>query len=366
MDESKLAQRATSNISESEKVIRTLYQITSNHSRGFPYQVQQLLQLGCDRFDLEIGILSRCSQNSYQVKHCLCPRDIPITQGQEFEIDKTYCEVTLKARQPVWFEHVGESELKSHPAYQGLGLESYIGIPVILENNTYGTLNFSSPVPRQRKFSPTDIDALKLMASWLSSELERQQREIKLRVANEELRRANLKLKEQSTTDELTQVGNRRLLNQKLDTYMLLAQRGMRPLSAVIIDLDDFKKLNDTYGHPSGDEALITLAYNLVQTARRGDLIARYGGEEFVVILPDTDEQGAMRSAERYRLSIEQTDSLVCPVTASLGIATYRPQEGDLDPQYASDRLLCEADEALYHSKHTGKNRCSHYHKIGT
>ena len=158
-------------ITTSETLVRQLYEITAHHDTGFPDKVRQLLAIGCDRLGLDIGILSNIVGNRYRVVHQVSPPSVPLEDGAEFDLPITYCSITLAADKPVGFEHVSRSEIYNHPAYDSFALESYIGIPVKVANQTYGTLNFSSPYPRKRKFSDVDIDALKLMAVWIEGEL---------------------------------------------------------------------------------------------------------------------------------------------------------------------------------------------------
>ncbi|MCW8883900.1 MAG: diguanylate cyclase [Motiliproteus sp.] len=172
----------------SEQVIRTLYQITADYQQGFDQQVKQLLQLGCERFDLEIGILSRITINDYIVEHCICPDGMELEAKTRFKLKDNYCTLTLAEGGPLGYEHVGKSEISVHPAYREFALESYIGIPIYVEQKIYGTLNFSSPYPRSRKFQETDIEALQLMGVWIGAELSRRQREKELWLAEERFR----------------------------------------------------------------------------------------------------------------------------------------------------------------------------------
>ncbi|HYN02579.1 MAG TPA: GGDEF domain-containing protein, partial [Vicinamibacteria bacterium] len=126
-------------------------------------------------------------------------------------------------------------------------------------------------------------------------------------------------------------------------------------LSLILLDLDHFKKLNDTYGHPAGDEALRATARVLTQHLRKGDQAARYGGEEFVVILPGSDEERSMGAAERLRSALQKHrfvfEGARIPLTASFGVAIW-PGDGK-EPE----ALLSSSDRALYAAKQTGRNR---------
>lgn len=157
--------------------------------------------------------------------------------------------------------------------------------------------------------------------------------------------------------DGLTNLLNRRAFDESLERAVAQANRAGQPLSLLMIDLDHFKQLNDTYGHTVGDIALQAAAAEISLQVRGGDLAARYGGEEFAVVLPDTDGAAAFRMAERVRKALAdrviKVGEQVIQVTASCGVS-------GTDLGYATpDRLLHSADEALYASKETGRNRTS-------
>jgi diguanylate cyclase (GGDEF)-like protein len=159
-------------------------------------------------------------------------------------------------------------------------------------------------------------------------------------------------MQEQALTDGLTGCFNRRSFEMQLERDLHLATRMRQPLSLIMLDVDKFKQVNDTYGHDAGDLALRTLAEGLREELRGVDTAARYGGEEFAVILPQADLDGAMIVAERLRNRIEQTEMPgIGHVTASFGVATF--------PFHAScrDSLVTTADRALYQAKNTGRNR---------
>jgi len=165
---------------------------------------------------------------------------------------------------------------------------------------------------------------------------------------------ANSWLLEQITllaaTDMLTGVANRRTLEENLDRMFAQASRAAQPISVVMVDIDHFKHINDTFGHQVGDQTLQRVARALQQGCRSSDLVARYGGEEFVVVLPDTDLAGAATAAENLRRRIFGLDAEP-RVTVSLGVATF-PLHGG-----SPDHILSAADAALYQSKSAGRNR---------
>jgi diguanylate cyclase len=177
-----------------------------------------------------------------------------------------------------------------------------------------------------------------------------------LRVA---LEAANQRLRRLVSVDALTGIANRRHFDRALDRELRRARRESIPLSLIFLDLDEFKRFNDTYGHARGDEVLRLVAHTLDETFRRGgDLVARYGGEEFAVVLPGLDGRRAELYAERlrrriWRLAIPYHASQVADrVTISGGVAT-------VPPGYVTkpDDLLQAADKALYRAKCQGRNR---------
>lgn len=170
------------------------------------------------------------------------------------------------------------------------------------------------------------------------------------------------KLEQMSVTDGLTQLINHRYLQEILSQEFKRYERDSIPFSLIMIDIDHFKKINDTYGHPVGDKVLIRVAHILKNSCREIDHVARYGGEEFATLLINTDSEGAKQTAERIRQSIAQDTLLIgdvsLRVTASLGIATC--------PDNCIDKrsLIDYADQALYQAKETGRNRIVHFNEL--
>ena len=186
-------QARTAELRKSEEIILTLYEIASQRetattqTKDFAEKVRSLLRIGAKRFALPIGLLAQVEEERYGVLYAVSPDDV-IAEGSHFDLAKTYCERTIQAGGPVGFEHAGASQWQRHPAYAEFGLEAYLGTPVFVNGERYGTLNFSSPEPRKAQpFSDIDKRVLELMASWVGRELERFEREGRLREARDEL-----------------------------------------------------------------------------------------------------------------------------------------------------------------------------------
>jgi two-component system, cell cycle response regulator len=177
-----------------------------------------------------------------------------------------------------------------------------------------------------------------------------------LDLKNRELEVANKRLKKLSITDGLTELFNHRHVHELLRDEFERSRRSEEPLAVVMIDLDRFKAVNDTYGHPTGDVVLFETARILKETAREIDMVGRYGGEEFIGILPNTDEEEGARFAERVRAAVEahlfKDEGTELRMTCSSGVASF-PVEGVDSPE----ELLKNADAALYLAKESGRNR---------
>ncbi|KPC55438.1 GGDEF domain-containing protein [Amantichitinum ursilacus] len=174
------------------------------------------------------------------------------------------------------------------------------------------------------------------------------------------LKQAMAKLEESSSRDGLTGVYNRRFTEARLiDEIGRVERYHHDPFSVVLLDLDHFKQVNDTYGHLGGDEVLRVVADRVRGVLRDTDVFGRYGGEEFLLMLPQTNREGAMVVAERIRFAIGsetvQFNDTEIRVTSSLGVAVYVPGSQNVE------EVKQQADEALYASKRSGRNRVTFY-----
>ena len=175
-----------------------------------------------------------------------------------------------------------------------------------------------------------------------------------------DMRNALTRIKTLSETDELTGIYNRRAFMSISEHTVRLSQRYGRNFSVIMLDSDSLKIINDGYGHEAGDQLLKAMVAHVQLELRKPDLLARYGGDEFVLLLPDTNAEGARLTAERIRERIATTPLQLggkqISITASMGIATY-PDHGK---EY--ERVFEAADNALYSSKTSGKNRVTIAH----
>jgi diguanylate cyclase (GGDEF)-like protein len=199
-----------------------------------------------------------------------------------------------------------------------------------------------------KPFRPEELVARIGVAIRLKDERDR------LRRSAEEARRRAEAASEMSMSDALTGLLNRYGLQRSLQRKLAEARRYTRPLSCLLIDIDYFKSVNDTYGHAAGDTALMQVARVLTEAVRGSDVVCRYGGEEFLVLAPETQLDGAVALAEKIRLDVGARlfgdGERVFPLTFSIGASQLRDTESAHD-------MIARADEALYQAKESGRNR---------
>lgn len=223
-------------------------------------------------------------------------------------------------------------------------------IPVIFLSGLEGTeaivkaLSIGANDYISRPFEAEELIARVHVAIRLTRERDR------LRLAAEEaVRRADAAL-EMSISDGLTGLLNRHGLQRALARECAEARRYHRPLACLMTDIDNFKAINDTYGHPAGDSALIKVAVILTEAVRRSDVVCRYGGDEFLVLMPETELEGAGALAEKVRATAAAQMSGDSSLTLSIGAAELAAGE-------SGNEMIARADAALYHAKSYGGNR---------
>lgn len=211
----------------------------------------------------------------------------------------------------------------------------------------------------QAAFSDSDPDSCLLVMQDISEQenaielLKKQNEQLQQRLAT--IEQLKNRIREQSIRDPLTNLYNRRFLNEFMERELALARRNQKPLAVVMLDLDHFKQLNDQFGHQTGDKVIEMVAKHLLRQSRRTDVLFRYGGEEFLVILPNTNASQAQHLAENWRVHVEQAQVFAkhqaVNITLSAGISIY-PEHGS-----TAFNLIQAADEALYQAKAAGRNQ---------
>ncbi len=227
------------------------------------------------------------------------------------------------------------------------GIVSLLVLPIVRGDAQVSTLILRA-ARRQGAFTVREVSFLRVVTEAAAHALERAHLFESIQIANE-------RLEQLAITDSLTGLYNRRYFHERYEHEFARATRYKLPFSCVILDIDDFKQINDTYGHLVGDVVLKEMAARMRSCTRRVDILARYGGEEFVILLPQTNKEGAAIEAERVRAVMESHDFPQVPkdqrITVSIGVAAL-----DCNSMKESDDLLRAADIALYEAKNRGKN----------
>jgi diguanylate cyclase (GGDEF)-like protein len=253
----------------------------------------------------------------------------------------------LRRGQPFWSEQPGDGLICPHLKHPVAA--SYLCVPMAAQGETLGILH----VQYNRSQSAKGTEAFE--------SLQQSQQRLAIAVAGQVgLSLASLRLREtlreQSIRDPLTGLFNRRFMQESLDRELLRAKRKGCPLTVVLLDIDHFKRFNDTFGHDAGDAVLCLIAETLRLHYRGEDVICRYGGEEFAIVLPEAEAEDAVRRSEGLReaarsLRARHLGNVLDAITVSIGIAAY--------PEHASggEELLRVADASLYRSKAMGRDR---------
>ena len=227
-----------------------------------------------------------------------------------------------------------------------LDSDSFLGLPMVIEDRVIGVVLFSSL--RENAFSTYDRHVLSIMCNHVAASIAEAQ--------------AHAQVEKMAVTDGLTGIFNHRRFQERLSEEFARIGRHPEPFSLLLIDIDFFKKINDTFGHPAGDAVIKLVTKTLVKMVRKIDIVARYGGEEFVVLLLKSDADQAFQMAERIRKAVEtasiQWQGKKITATISIGVAAQ--------PEDATRRedLIAYADKALYASKQSGRNRSTLYKNL--
>ena len=237
----------------------------------------------------------------------------------------------------------------TNPVALNEGIRSLICVPLRVQSRIVGILYLDDFVPRE--FDRERMKLLSVLGTFAAMAVENAQ--------------LHARTRQMAITDSLTGLYNHRHFQQVFSRELSRARRYDNTLAIIMIDVDDFKKFNDTYGHPHGDKVLAALGDLLTEALRSSDLAFRYGGEEFVVLLPETDLTSALQAAERLRELVERKSVAILKgisphgVTVSGGVAAF-PRDG-----VNRSELLKNVDDLLYRAKECGKNRINYREDTG-
>lgn len=269
------------------------------------------------------------------------------------DYSRTVVQRVWATRQPLLVSSVEEEASLEAQSVVVHELRSILAVPLVIRDEAIGVLYVDNRLARGA-FGRDDVQILAALATQIGTAIETA-RTVQLEIERKALASDLEKAYEQATTDALTGLHNRRYFDERLEVELARAQRSGKPLSLLMVDVDRFKGVNDTYGHLAGDRVLAAVGDVLEATVRTTDLAARFGGEEFCVLLPDTDAEGAAQLAERVRKALAShempVEGGVLRVTASLGVATWGVNGT------CRETLIAAADQALYAAKEGGRNQ---------
>jgi diguanylate cyclase (GGDEF)-like protein len=263
---------------------------------------------------------------------------LPPQEKKVFNLKGTLLDIVVKNKEPFYLSDVRNYRAPIMP-FKTDNVGSVLLLPMLYEKDLLGMLTFLSE--KTDALNPYQIELLEVLCNQASTS-----------IANA---RFHAEIERLAITDGLTGIFNHRHLQERLSQEFSRLERFSEPLSILILDIDHFKEINDTYGHPVGDAVLKGVVDVIKKTIRNIDIPARYGGEEFAVILLGTGAHGALNMAERLRKAVMNrtfsAENQTFKVTVSIGIST-RPNDGK-----RKEEIIEKADKALYHAKRTGRNR---------
>jgi diguanylate cyclase (GGDEF)-like protein len=279
-----------------------------------------------------------------QEESCPAPFNQEVVKNM-LRVFSTLAEEPIRADQPTL--HVEKRRLKPQRQWvipPDAALQSHLTLPLAAEGELLGCTTLASE--QSNAFDAQDLQFFSVIAYQMAATLKQFQR--------------FSSIKNMAIYDTLTKLFNRRYFEERITVEEQKAVYGGTPLSLILVDIDHFKKVNDTFGHGEGDQVLIKIGSLLKNSVRNKDTVARYGGEEFIVMLPGADLEVSSRIAERIRRLVESTlfdlGKARLNLTVSLGISNF-PHHG----ARSKEELIRMADEALYEAKRGGRNRVTVY-----
>ncbi len=333
----KTAERAMAVQSER---IRELYLVAAARGETLTRQIEATLALGCRLFDFDYSYVVRFDDRQLTIEY-LAEKEPLFSRGVSFALDRTFARHVAESGTTVMVPDLGTPPWCHDLAYKILPWRSYFGTPLAVGGQSYGALVFAGRKPMAHPMLDSDRDLVALMTLFVAAAIERARHEERI----EQL----------AFNDLLTGLPNRVLLDDRLRQTLATAKRYNRGFSIFFLDLDNFKEVNDTFGHGAGDAVLVAVAGRLRDVLRESDTVARIGGDEFVILQPVVDgPNDAADLAHKLTNAMQQPiviDGREHAVHASIGIAMY-PDDGT-----DTETLMRQADQALYRAKGAGRNR---------
>jgi len=320
--------------------IRRLYLAAAARGESAEVQIDNTLALGCRLFGFDYGYLTRFDEATVTVLNAI-GEGSGVRAGTAFAKEKALSRHLIGERQTLFIADMDAPPWNLEAARESAPWKSYFATKLFVGNREFGALVFASRSPREQGILEVDRDLLQLMALFVAAALERVQHAERI----EQL----------AFYDSLTGLPNRVLFDDRIRQAIGAAKRYNRGFAVMYLDLDEFKQINDRFGHPVGDLVLKAVSDRLSSTLRESDTVARFGGDEFVILQPVVNGPADAENLARKIVATMQRplelQAYPRAVQTSIGIALY--------PQDAADaaHLMELADRALYRAKRSGRNR---------
>lgn len=348
MDQETVARKDLEKLKEGYERLRELYKLSVDIYQNPDEALDKVVSQVAKIWQVPIAMINLVQEDVVRFKTFV---GLPPELAEKGCIDKqgVFCTYVVDTDKALVVPDAGQDpRFTKHYLVEDVGVKSYIGVPLRnFQRKPYGTLCLIDIAPHF--YQPDDVELLSIFSMRVASEMERIE-------YIERLMKLNRELEALSVTDCLTKLDNHRRVQEELATEFERAKRQNSPMTVLFADLDDFKMINDFYGHLFGDQVLREVANILRRTVRSIDIIGRYGGDEFLVIMPNTSSQQASLIAERARAAVHDhvftdgTNSV--KVTVSMGVASYPAP----DIRGKEDLVRC-ADLEMLRAKEQGRDR---------
>lgn len=319
--------------------IRRLYLVAASRADSIDEQIDATLRLGMEQFGFDQGYVTVFAPNHVTIRNA--QGGGTVTKDAVYSLSTSLSRHLRTDHTVLVIPDMDAPEWRDDPARHTAPWRSYVGIRLNVNGEVYGALVFGSRIPHPGGVTAQERDLLALMGLFVAAALERAEHA--------------QRVEQLAFTDSLTGLPNRVLFNDRLSHTLATAKRYDRGFAVMYVDIDNFKDINDTFGHVVGDAALVEVARRLQEALRESDTVARFGGDEFVILQPIVDGPAdAADLARKLSFALEPAvtiDGVAHSIHASIGIALF-PQDAP-----TLDELLREADRALYAAKAEGRNR---------
>jgi len=314
-------------------LMESLYKIISQNTEEPRDQIQHILETGCELFDQEIGIFSHIENNDYLVEQSFS-KTKTIKEGQKFDLKKTFCSITIDHNEPIAIDAVRKPKWKKHPCYLNTGLLTYIGINIFQESKLYGTLSFSSAIPKDQPFRESDFDFLKTLAEWMRNILSQTHTSIDSELLD--------------MHDPVTGLMNKHTFVEDLDSCVKRSLKSEYYYFALLFfDIGNLHEIKTMLDKKQVNNFMKLIGKRLKTQLRPRDSIARFSETTFVILLEDVYINETSFAAERIIAEIQK------PITIGNNILNVNPSIGiALSSSYKkTEDIISDADRAIENAR---------------